>query len=785
MTRLRWLLGAMIAGVSLLAAGLALRTYLVHKLWLGGLAVMVLAVIAAVGFTSLARARLRLWRELNALSAEPAGGELLTERRQQLEKIRQTAARPDLDALAAATAAAELGRAYLGKYLVAVTVLVGLVGTFAGLMETLRGVAPLLADEQMTTLRALAGPLAGLDVTFGASLVGILVTLSLALVQGDLALAEEATLARLEERTRHVLLPALWPTAEAADERTLAEMSALRAELGEFLIRTSAAAAEKVAAVAKVEVDRMVVSVRDAVADSVQGTAGRVESGLLSLAQQVEARLAPIFAAQEHQLTSLRESAERAHKEAVAAGAQAATTIATATEKTLTGLDAALGDLRQTQEALLRDTGAVVLDLATATEQATFKLGAALQDLGAAQAASATQILAAHASECQKLDRSLHELADSHAASSTQLLAAHAAQVAKIDATLVALGEKHAAVATQLLDGQAAQVQKVDAALLAVAQTQADAATKLLDGQAAQVQKVDAALLAVAKTQAEATTKILDGQAAQVQKVDAALLAVAQTQAEATTKILDGQVTQAQVFERSIHDIVASQAQGAAELLAAQATQTQELATTLRGLGQEQARVAQQLLASQVAAEEQRAQSREALSQQMAETLTELSERHLAHSQTLQSEAGAASERREGALQALYEQHAAQLSQTATALCKQIETTVGGQGLQLAGAAEALQRTATELCTATASLQAPLSALTPELSALSREVALLAAEHSGDEPSATLNEILRLGDGIERLEALLRLGGGVAEHSEPALRPGDPGAADKKSGQAA
>ena len=58
-------------------------------------------------------------------------------------------------------------------------------------METLRGVAPLLADEQMTTLRALSGPLAGLDVTFGASLVGILVTLSLALVQGDLALAEE------------------------------------------------------------------------------------------------------------------------------------------------------------------------------------------------------------------------------------------------------------------------------------------------------------------------------------------------------------------------------------------------------------------------------------------------------------------------------------------------------------------------------------------------------------------------------------------------------------------
>ena len=63
----------------------------------------------------------------------PAGGELLTQRRRaELEAIRQSGTRPDLDALAAATAASELGRAYLGKYLVAVTVLVGLVGTFAG-----------------------------------------------------------------------------------------------------------------------------------------------------------------------------------------------------------------------------------------------------------------------------------------------------------------------------------------------------------------------------------------------------------------------------------------------------------------------------------------------------------------------------------------------------------------------------------------------------------------------------------------------------------------------------
>ncbi|HNN95418.1 MAG TPA: hypothetical protein PKI03_24240, partial [Pseudomonadota bacterium] len=88
-------------------------------------------------------------------------------------------------------------------------------------------------------------------------------------------------------------------------------------------------------------------------------------------------------------------------------------------------------------------------------------------------------------------------------------------------------------------------------------------------------------------------------------------------------------------------------------------------------------------------------------------------------------------------------------------------------------AAQALQATSSELQAATASLSTPLAALVPELHALSREVALLAAEHTGGAPSATLSEILRLGEGVERLEALLRLATPpeIAEHVEPALRP--------------
>ena len=149
-----------------------------------------------------------------------AGGQ----RRAQALELQSRGVAPDLDVLAEATAAEEAERGFAGKYLVATTILVGLVGTFGGLMETLARVAPLFKDPLAAegpagALALLAGPLAGLHVTFGTSVVAILVTLALALVQGDVTLHQERLLARLQERTRHVLVPELWPAHEGAAER--------------------------------------------------------------------------------------------------------------------------------------------------------------------------------------------------------------------------------------------------------------------------------------------------------------------------------------------------------------------------------------------------------------------------------------------------------------------------------------------------------------------------------------------------------------------------------------
>ncbi len=639
MSKLRWGLGAALALIALLAALSVLRTYLGHRLWLGGISVLVLMAIDLVGFVSLGRARRRLYAEIAALAAEPPGGELLAERRRRLSAVHAAGGRPDLDALAAATAAIELGRAYLGKYLVAVTVLVGLVGTFAGLMETLRGVAPLLADERITTLQALAGPLAGLDVTFGASLVGILVTLALALVQGDLALAEEEALAQLEERTRHVLVPELWPKSESADERTVRELLALRGELANFVVRAAEAAGERVARIATTEVSRLVHEVRATMTDAVQGTAVRVETGLLTMASTIEDKLTPVFAAQAERLSALQAAAEKAHTQAVAAGTRAADTIAQAAAQTLDGITRSAASLEQTNQEVLRNTSGAVTQIVEVSRDSIHRLEQALSALGTAQLAA-----------------------------STRLVEAQSAAAAKIAATQDDTRMHADAAVQRLLDAQAVRALQLEAAqstrMAQFEETQATRAARLEQVQTEGAARAEAALLALVAAQAQETAQLAAAHAASAQRI-----------------------------EESLHTRTNAQLAQSAALQQAQADSVARLEAALLALGARQE---------------------------------------------------------------------AQLSATTTALCDTVRDSVGSEGLRLGATVQALGQSAMALGQAAEALGTPLSALTPELSALAREVALLAARSESEAPATTLDELVRLGEGMERLEALLRMAQGSA-----------------------
>ena len=279
------------ASAALVVAGESLAAYIAGGSVVGVAAVVVLAGLLIVGFVSLARARRDVGRELAALAATPPGGALWAARRAQALELRGRDVVLDLDVLAEATAAEEVERGFAGKYLVATTILVGLVGTFGGLMETLAHLSPLLkgegaADGPAGVLALLGGPLAGLHVTFGTSVVAILITLALALVQGDVALQQERLLARLQERTRHVLVPELWPAREGAAERAARALEELKALVAGTAMKTAEATAARVADVARVELARLAETVgaamtgaASATSEAMAGADGRDASG--------------------------------------------------------------------------------------------------------------------------------------------------------------------------------------------------------------------------------------------------------------------------------------------------------------------------------------------------------------------------------------------------------------------------------------------------------------------------------------------------------------------------
>jgi hypothetical protein len=412
-TRARWLIGALIAGATLIVASDALWTYLAERLFVGAGAVIVLMAVTAIGFASLVHARRYISREISALGAEPPSGALYEARRAQLIVLHERGVSPDLDLLADTTAAAEAERGYTGRYLVATTVLIGLVGTFGGLMETLRRAAPLLKGDLAAgaggpagALALIAGPLAGLHVTFGTSVVAILVTLALTLVQGDVALHHERLLALLQERTRHVLVPELWPADGSAAERMVRALLELRAFVAESLTTSAATSAERIAGVVRVEVQRLVAQ---SSADMQAATAAQTAA----LERTGEALSETFRQTTESAARELRDAASASRETmnaAAAASREVVAEAATASREAVTLAAAASREAFEAAAVAARDEmTAAVATLATMTAQTSESIatstGAAVAALGelrgslSGQLEGASQALANAAAE--------------------------------------------------------------------------------------------------------------------------------------------------------------------------------------------------------------------------------------------------------------------------------------------------------------------------------------------------------------------------------------------------
>jgi len=479
MARFRWY-AASLLGVGAAVAGVAaLRLYLRHGLPLGVLAVVLLLILLGVGFASLAFARVRLAREAVDLARPVPQGELWQERKRRLEALHAAGTRPDLTALAAVTAAREHGRAYVGRYLVATTVLVGLLGTFGGLIETLGRVGPLLDDGPGHALAELAGPLAGLHVTFGASLVAILVTLALSLAQGDLNLAEDATLALLEERTVHDLHPGLWPASTGVGAELVAAVEGLRKSLPDTLAEALRAALERaVGPVAREVGARAEKGVATIVTrlDAVSGDLDRRSAALLAetsekLAAHAKAQATQLAGASETLASALRATAAQEGERTSQALATTLASLTAASQgqlaETETAIRTALASLTSTAQAQLTETQAAVraaleelrTQAAAQTSASTEAARAQAEAFVSATRMAVSETLGALSASASSQAAALTAQAEAYAASLKDLAAAESqalgAGLAGVGQELRALGESQGAALLRAGEAQA------------------------------------------------------------------------------------------------------------------------------------------------------------------------------------------------------------------------------------------------------------------------------------------------------------------------------------------
>lgn len=668
MSKVRWALAGALGVLSIWAAVHGLTAYVVQGSTLGAAVVIALMAILIVGFGSLGLARRRAGRELQGLSMR--AGDVYGARRARLEKLARAGVKPDTAALARVAAADESQRAVLGRYLVATTVLFGLVGTFAGLMETVGKVAPLLANGQAGAPELALAPLAGLDITFGASLVAILVTLALTLVQGDLALAEESLLATLEELTAHELVPTIWPAGESAAERTVKEVAALRTEL-------AAGLGSGVGDVLAQRLDKALADVGQRVGDSTKAALGNVADVL----------------------------GERVTSSLTKTQTQVATSLTKAQEQVATSLTSSQAQVAQAVERLGVAAEGAAARMSNAAEGAAARMGTA------AEGAAERQATAVQAELTRLVDR---------------LEAAASGMRGDVTHATEALTDVLKRTSELSTEESRRMIASIEESLTKTHQRVGDATLVLTEAVGGAARETQGELkAATAALQAAAQASRADAEALAQAVAGAIETAVAESSTQAGQRI--GAVAAA--LEDKLGPVVLEQAAKLAALSDAAIKAAAQVQETL-GAGTEKA------VAAMTAMVERADQSMHAVVER----------------------ADAAIHRTEAALAELATVQATAVRETTAEFARSLIAAVEAQGGAVTGATTTLTDVAGRLRELLETVGPALVGLTPELGGVARQLAELAARaEAAEQPAIVLEELVRLGEGVERMEGLLRL----------------------------
>ncbi|WP_313178247.1 DUF802 domain-containing protein [Stenotrophomonas sp.] len=434
----------------------------------------------------------------------------------------------------------------LTPYLVGLLVLLGMLGTLLGMMDTLRGTGlALQSATDMAAIRgSLASPVQGLAVAFGTSIAGVASSAMLGLLSALLRRDRLQVVQQLDRAIAGELHPysQAWQRAESL--RLLqAQSAALPALVDRLQAMTSAFEQHSTAANERLLTgqseflthsqalqERLAVSLQQSLREGAEASAAAIagalqpmaDTTLAGLADHGQALHARVESAVQQQLAGLSEGFERSR---VATEASWARIIADQTQ----AQQALVADLRQHLQAFSDGQGAQA-------ETVLARIGERLQ----ADAAGNTHAWRAAAEQQQAVNAALVERQQ-------QALQAVGAQLdTQAQALLQALDERHAAGQSLLQDHEAQRSQDWQAAQAAAASAHAELQAGLDAREQQRQARWDAVAAELQQAHVALQTQLQAGDAQRLQQWSAALDAIAQGLAERQQQVCETLASTAQ-----------------------------------------------------------------------------------------------------------------------------------------------------------------------------------------------------------------------------------------------
>ncbi|UJR83230.1 hypothetical protein [Sandaracinus amylolyticus] len=625
---------------------------------------------------------------------------------------------------------ATIPSAGFASYLVGLLVMVGLLGTFLGLVDALRGAREALgASGDIDALRdALATPMLGLSRAFGTSAAGLCASAMLGLAS-VLARRDEAALATAVHGYAD---DALGPLTIA--ERQIAVLEALvrqNAESAAAAARASAAI-EKTAAALRTDVSSGVADVARAieqaltpaldraVARASDVTRERLDDWTRIVEREAETRRARDAALADAWSEVAGQSADRVARE----GARVLGELQGALSESLTSLDARLGasidalakqlgartqktsdDLEARLAATTTTVGAMIEALAGELETTRARLDRTLEATGAALEAQAERSLARERAREETIDARMSALASAEAHALTRLerhveavdaaLATHLERMSAMQRDAAREAADRAVALDVVLRDHAAALTETTGAMLAEAARRAETASAAAERVVSATRDEIALREASERAQAARAEAVLAGLAQTADQVSArtadVLTAHAERQGELETRWIAAREAAERAQTARTEAVLSGLAQAAEQV-------STRAGDVLTAHAERQGELETRWIAAHEAAERAQAERTEAVLSGLAQAAEQVSTRagrvlddQAERQSAIEARWLAAQETSAARLVALLEQHAEGLAQGLAATRSLVEDTAGllrASGVEMGAVAE-------------------------------------------------------------------------------------------------